>query len=108
MEDKGVDVEKKTGSSIRLSEISLQDPKALRDLIPLIGFHRSPGELQHDNQQPSPTFPEKEKVWSLAALPLPLPEVWALIAIQETKSRVLRPPDGALIDLRLAIVTSFV
>jgi hypothetical protein len=94
MEDKGVDVEKKTGSSIRLSEISLQDPKARRDLIPLIGFHRSPGELQHDNQQPSPTFPEKEKVWSLAALPLQ--EVWAPIAIQKTKRRVLRPPDGAL------------
>jgi hypothetical protein len=92
MEDKSVDVS--TGSSVKLSEISLQDPKARRDLIPLIGLHRSPGELQHDNQQLSRTFPEKEKVWSLAALPLP--EVWALIAIQETKSRVLRPLDGAL------------
>jgi hypothetical protein len=94
MEDKSVDVS--TGSSVKLSEISLQDPKARRDLIPLIGLHRSPGELQHDNQQLSRTFPEKEKVWSLAALPLPLQEVWAPIAIQETKSRVLRPPDGAL------------
>jgi hypothetical protein len=44
----GMDVNtaEEMGLVSRLSEISLQGPKALRDLIPFIGLHRSPGELQ--------------------------------------------------------------
>jgi hypothetical protein len=44
----GMDVNtaEEMGLVSRLSEISLQGSKALRDLIPFIGFHRSPGELQ--------------------------------------------------------------